>query len=116
MDKSESSKVGYRNPPLHSRFKKGNKEHLKRKKPKGNEPSVDGRKFVEIMSTLVPVKKNGKIHYKSRMEVIIDNIKNDALKGDIPAARDLIALHDNFHEFGEIAPLTYVLYEDDWFT
>lgn len=102
---SRDADVGYCRPPVKHRFQKGNKEYLKRKKRDfPDETSI----LLDVLATPERVKKNGRIVYQPRMQTIIEIILTAALKGDVAAAQQLIALHENTADLADFAPLTFV--------
>ena len=93
--------VGYKKPPEKSRFKKGNKEHLKRRKR--SLPDVK-RVYLEVISKPIAVIKNGRRVKLTRMKVIVDNLFADAIAGKVQAAQNLIVMYDRYREMSEQVP------------
>ena len=78
-----AGKVGYGNPPEHSKFKKGNTMSKGRKRgSKGIRRMVN-----EAYGKKVSVKENGKPRRKMRSEVGLDQLANRFAQGD-PKATD----------------------------
>lgn len=102
--------VGYKKPPQSTRFKKGNREYLKRSK---KQSGVEAGVFAAIMSETIPTRKGERTVYRSRMEIVIDNFFAAALKGDIKAAEDLILLHTKFTKKNQMAPIFVHLFDED---
>ena len=84
--------VGYGSPPKATRFKVGNREHLKRrKKHKTDLPSI-ARNFLEAQ---IPYRNGGKRKRAPRIDVYLKKIQSDALHGHLGAIAELIDLWEN---------------------
>ena len=97
---NQDAKVGYKRPPVHTRFQKGQSGN-----PRGREKGV--RNFaVEVKRSLeIPVKlnENGRPKRVSTQEALFMRLREKALKGDNRALETLIGLariHNN-DEAGE---------------
>jgi hypothetical protein len=86
-----SHKVGKGRPPLHSRFKSGNSGNPKgRRKGSKNEATL----LTELLDkTKVTLRESGKSRKITAREAIYRNILQDALKGDLKAARFIFERH-----------------------
>ena len=102
--------VGKGKPPFNTRFKKGNKEYLKRNKPKAH---PEEEIFRRVMSETIPIRKGLRVVYHSRMELLIDKIFATSLKGDIRAMESLISLHRDAKERNSISPIILWMTEED---
>lgn len=100
--------VGYGKPPRASQFKRGNKEHLKRKT---SPPSADAKIFSDIMSESIPVRKGTRTIYKSRMQVVMENLFTAALNGDVAAAESILSLYVQFEKRNQMTP-TLITFPD----
>lgn len=89
MADKEDYTVGYRKPPVESRFQKG-KSGNPRGRPKGSVSLVEA--LEEELSQRVTVTENGKSRTLSKGSVAVKALVNKALKGDIRAFREMIAL------------------------
>ena len=83
-------KVGYKKPPMHSRFPKG-KSGNPRGRPK-EAPTVDAV-LMKTLRARVTVTENGRRMKMSRMELIIKQLLNKASAGDLPSIQLLLRLH-----------------------
>jgi hypothetical protein len=82
-------KVGYKNPPLHSRYKSpisGNP----RGRPKG--PKTLAGIIKRVLSTKVTVTASGKRKRMNALEAVATRTLHDALAGDRRAGRDILKL------------------------
>ena len=87
--------VGYRKPPVATRFKpgqSGNPKGARRKVP----PSNLGEAVDAALMRRQTVMIDGKRKRMSRLEIMAERITLDAAKGDIEAQRELIRIHQ-FH-------------------
>ncbi len=86
-ENGNDEKVGYGNPPKHSRFKPGRSGHRKGR-PKG----AEGRKGIveKIASEVHRVNEGGRSGRRTTFELVILTLRDLALKGDVRA-------HDEVH-------------------
>ena len=89
--------VGFKKPPLESRFKPGNQEYLKRKKKK---PHLEGESLREFYGEIVEYREGGKLKRATRMELQVKSIGTEALKGNIAAADALLTMRSQALELG----------------
>jgi hypothetical protein len=86
---NEDDKVGYRRPPIQSRFKKGRSGN-----PRGRQKGV--RNFPadvkHALETPVTINDKGKVKQVSTQEAVILRLREGALKGDARALECLLAL------------------------
>src|SRR5208282_1589858 len=85
--KNDEYEVGYRKPPKHSRFKKGQSGNP-RGKPRGTKNSATLLKQALLASVLV--KQNGHQTKTTKLRVIVTRLIHQAMKGDYPSIRLLI--------------------------
>ena len=85
-----------------TRFKPGNTEHLKRRK---KTPPNNGKLFRQMMAEAVPILKNGRRCFESRLGILIDELFAGALKGNSSDAADILLLYENFEDKGDMQPL-----------
>ena len=84
------SKSGSRNPPTHSRFKKGVSGNRKGR-PK-REALVLGDIISKVQNTLTAYREGGRTKRASRLELALKKLVNSALKGDAKSAEELFKL------------------------
>jgi hypothetical protein len=84
--------VGYGSPPRHSRFKIGNREHLKREKKQKGDLSGVVRDFLE---TPITYRDGHKLKRAPRIDVTLKQLQAGALKGDLGAIAQLLDLREN---------------------
>jgi hypothetical protein len=84
------SKSGSRNPPTHSRFKKGVSGNWKGR-PK-REALVFGDIISKVQNTLTAYREGGRTKWASRLELALKKLVNSALKGDARSAEELFKL------------------------
>ena len=85
------SKSGRRNPPEHSRFKKGVSGNLKGRPPKRRKRQRVGEIVSEVQNTPTAYREGGRTKLASRLELVLKKLVNSALKGDARSAADLFA-------------------------
>ena len=84
-----NDKIGYKQPPKNTQFKKGQSGNPKGR-PKG---SRNISKIVaEELNARIPVKENGKVKRISKSMAIIKRLATKALEGDYKATQMLFAL------------------------
>jgi len=84
------SKSGSRNPPTHSRFKKGVSGNRKGR-PKRN-ALVLGDIISKVQNTLTAYREGGRPKKATRFELILKKVVNSALDGDARSAEELLKL------------------------
>ena len=84
------SKSGSRNPPTHSRFKKGVSGNRKGR-PK-REALVLGDIISKVQNTLTAYREGGRTKRASRLELALKKLVNSALEGDARSAEKLFKL------------------------
>jgi hypothetical protein len=96
-----NGKVGYKSPPLHSRFQKGESGNP-RGRPRNKPTKSTRQSFDEVLARRVPVKRaDGKQVRMSLRDVVLEKLVQEAIKGDTAARRDVFAL---MKLLGEFAP------------
>ena len=90
LNTSNDYVVGYRKPPLHTRFKKGESGNV-RGRPKGarNLAGVLER----VLNAPVTINENGQRKTITKFEAVIKLLVNQTLKPDLRALQQLLALH-----------------------
>ncbi len=86
--------VGYKKPPLHSRFKPGNRVN-----PRGRgkrQRRTEAELLNEVMNGLIEYREGGKLKRAPRIEVLIKRLGAAALKGDVGAAAKLLKIRAHF--------------------
>lgn len=85
-DEGGEGEVGYKKPPLHSRWKKGQSGNLKGRR-KGKVRLVDmDEVFDEVFAALVAVNENGRPQKMSKLRAFATQVVNKGIKGDGKAA------------------------------
>jgi hypothetical protein len=81
--------VGYRHPPLNTRFKKGHSAN-----PKGRRPGQQNLQntFERVMHQRVPVRQGKKVKMKPMWEAILDTHGRKAANGDVRSASIVVSL------------------------
>jgi hypothetical protein len=90
--------VGYRNPPVHTRYKKG---HPGNPTGRRRRRKTVGQTIHEAMMAPVRIKVNGKTKTLTAQEVIIRNLVHAAAKGDTKAVHTLFGLKTRYQESAE---------------
>lgn len=83
-------RIGYGNPPEHSRFRKGISGNPKGR-PKRQSPEV-GQVVQTVMDAAVEYREGGRTQKASRRELSVRRHLKNALKGDIGAAEALLKI------------------------
>jgi len=87
----EPDKVGYKKPPKHSQFKKG-----KSGNPKGGKKSAKtwDSSVIAFMEKAKSVLQNGKHQKKHPMDIYVEQLFNQFLKGSVKAGDALKKMYD----------------------
>ena len=83
--------VGYKRPPLHSRFQKG---HSGNSKGKAQGQKNLKTELLEELKSKVPVTEGGRRRLLSKQSIIVKRMVSDAAKGDGKAREQLLRLLD----------------------
>lgn len=102
MKPKKSDTVGYGKPPVETRFKPGNVEHLKRRKKDQDE---FGKSLRALLAEKVPYNEGRKTKTARRIDLQIERISVDASNGDIGAADLLLSTHLHAAEIGDLEPV-----------
>jgi hypothetical protein len=78
--------VGYRRPPRHSQFRKGQSGNP-RGRPKGSQGTA--RLARRILNEKIPIRENGKRRIITKWEAALKQLANKAAAGDLRAIREL---------------------------
>jgi hypothetical protein len=81
--------VGYRKPPQHSRFKKGQSGNP-RGRPKGSESFA--RLARRILNEKIVIRENGERRTITKLQAALKQLANKAAAGDPRAIRDVLKL------------------------
>jgi hypothetical protein len=103
-------KVGYKKPPLDTRFKPGNRYGcFKRKR------LSDAETLERVLNASIKYRQGNKLKCAPRIEVLIRRFGSAALKGDVEAARQLFRMRLHVQRYGDINPdiVIQVLSEED---
>lgn len=85
-DKKGDYEVGYKKPPVHSRWKKGQSGNLNGRK-KGKVTLVDADDvFDEALAVLIAVNENGRPQKMSKLRAFATQVVNKGIKGDSKSA------------------------------
>ena len=86
---SSEDPVGYRRPPQHSRFKKGQSGNP-RDRPKGSESAARLARL--ILNEKIVIKENGERHTITKLQAALKQLINKAAAGDARAIREVFKL------------------------
>lgn len=99
--------VGYKKPPLHSRFGPNNNANpLGRGARKTLKP---GEIVSKVLNTLETITEKGKNKRVSRIHRLVRRYGNAALKGDATSAALLLELRQHFETRGDINPRVLIV-------
>jgi hypothetical protein len=112
-EKMDEYEVGYKKPPRHTRFQKGNRANPKGrvKRPKLNEGELL-KKFFNFLELFREGGK-GKRKRAPRSQLMVKRYGADALKGDVGSAAMLLKLRAHGEKYGDINPLILRIDERD---
>jgi Family of unknown function (DUF5681) len=83
-------KVGYKRPPAHTQFKKGQSGFPSgRPKKKSQLPSLDSE-IVKALKAEVSVKENGAVRKITKFEAALTQLANNAARGHMPTMKLLM--------------------------
>jgi len=107
---SESIRIGYGNPPIHTRFRKGESGNP-RGRPKGtlNMATVLARTLREKVS----INENGQRKVITKLEAAVKQLVNKAASGDLRALRHLADLVASAEERGTQPPAAEAAMSED---
>jgi Family of unknown function (DUF5681) len=84
---SQPEPVGYKRPPVHTRFKPGQSGNPRgRPKPRGTITNW----ITRILGSRVRVKEGNKVRSVTKSEAVASRVVNEALKGDTKALKFLL--------------------------
>jgi hypothetical protein len=106
-----SDKVGYRNPPKHSQFKKGVSANPKgRPKRKGQEL---GEVINKVANTSTEYREGGRTMRATRLALVLKKALNRALEGDASSADFLFRQRARARRSGDTGVEQFLV--EDWF-
>jgi Family of unknown function (DUF5681) len=85
------SKSGHRNPPKHSRFKKGVSGNPKGR-PRRRKGQLVSHIISEVQNTPTAYRESGRMKLASRLELALKKLVNGALEGDAKSADHLFMM------------------------
>ncbi len=88
---NQTEKVGYGNPPRHTRFKKGQSGNPEGGRRHRKKPSIAELVF-RILNEKVPVRIDGERKWKTKIEVAIHKQIQNAMEGSRLALKDLVRI------------------------
>ena len=106
------SKSGSRNPPTHSRFKKGVSGNRK-----GRPKLLKGQLAVshiisKVQNTLTAYREGGRTKWASRLVLALKKLVNSALKGDARSAEELFMLRAKASKSSDARSHKFIV--EDW--
>jgi hypothetical protein len=81
--------VGYRKPPRHSRFRRGQSGNP-RGRPKGSQSAA--RLARRILNEKIVIRENGKRRWITRREAMLKQLANKGVMGDLRSIREVLNL------------------------
>jgi hypothetical protein len=100
--------VGYRRPPVHTRFRKGQSGNLRGRPARGR---TMPEAFRRALHSTVVVTENGERKKVARIDVIARQVTNKAAAGDLTAIRVIAQICSEVKE--EVAPMIQLIVSDD---
>jgi hypothetical protein len=107
-----SNKSGSRNPPKHSRFKKGvsgNPKGRPKRKPKD---LLVSDIVSEAQNTPTAYREGGRTKRASRLELVLKKLVNSALEGDARSAEELFTLRAKAGKGSDASSQKFIV--EDW--
>lgn len=92
--------IGYKNPPLETRWKRGvsgNPSGRPKRKPI---PLVDI--ILEFFDAPIEYREDGQVKSASREELLFRKLIEEAMKGSVPAAEFILKVRMSAHRFGSV--------------
>ena len=103
-------RAGYRNPPIHSRFKPGQSGNSKGRPKKAQNASM---LIGAVLGERIPVRENGRTRKISKLEASLTQLANKAAAGDLRAILAVVALAQGVEARGEPEQVAFPLDEAD---
>jgi Family of unknown function (DUF5681) len=104
--------TGYKKPPKHSRFQRGNCANPYGRRGK-KERRTAAEIFNEVMNQIAEYREGGKAKRAPRIELLIKRLGAAALKGDVSAAANLLMLREKFEKLPDVNPILIPMTERD---
>jgi hypothetical protein len=108
--KTQNYSVGYRKPPRHTQFKKGQSGN-----PRGRDKGRENYRieFLKELGERVTVTENGRLRKLSKQTLIIKRMVADAIRGDAKAREHMLRLIGQMEAFdADTMPATPSAAED----
>ena len=106
----EDDEVGYGRPPKAHRFRKGRSGNP-RGRPKGSRNI--GKMLEDVLSKTQVVREDGEVKRLSNAEIMLRQLVTKALKGDLRATSEVVALCQRYGVLGDDAASASVAVEAD---
>jgi hypothetical protein len=100
--------VGYKKPPLHSRFKAGNRAN-----PRGRgkrKKLTEAEILKNVMNFPAEFRERGKSKRAPRIDLMVKRYGAAVRKGEVGAAEMLLELRKHFKKLGDINPRKVVIH------
>jgi hypothetical protein len=110
LNNEDTDAVGYRKPPNHTRFAKGQSGNPKGR-PKGSQNL--GTLLAKAGRERINVKENGRTRSITKFEASMIQLANKAASGDLKATRELLHWSKLFAELEQIGLPLHVPHEKD---
>lgn len=109
-DNDSDYKVGYKHPPKHTRFQKGDKGNPKGRKSKKDMPIDD--LLLDDLNKLVYIKEGGKTKKMYKREVITKNLSKSLMLGE-PIPRNNLKLIKDLDRYAARKEVIKKIWKDD---
>jgi hypothetical protein len=106
------SKSGRRNPPEHSRFKKGVSGNRKGRPPKRRKRQLVSEIASEVQNTPTAYREGGRTKRATRFELLLKKLVNGALEGDARSAEELFTLRAKASKNSDARSQKFIV--EDW--
>jgi hypothetical protein len=106
-----SNKPGRRNPPKHSRFKKGVSGNPKGR-PKRRKGQLVSHIISKVQNTPTAYREGGRTKRASRLELALKKLVNSALEGDARSAEELFTLRAKASKSSDARSQKFIV--EDW--
>jgi hypothetical protein len=106
-----SNKSGSRNPPKHSRLKKGVSGNPKGR-PKRRKGQLVSHIISKVQNTPTAYREGGRTKRASRLELVLKKLVNSALEGDARSAEELFTLRAKASKSSDARSQKFIV--EDW--
>ena len=112
MNAPDNNKIGYGQPPVHTRFKKGQSGNCKGR-PRKNASRSTAQMIDDALQTRISMTINGKKERVTTAQVITRRLAHEAASGDLAAINTMKRMKKYALARGEFPGINIVIVDDD---